>query len=441
MNDRWRDVATAAGLPLALAAIFFGVGNSAAIAINIATPTIETPEVIDEIGDPPGDADDPAIWLHPTDPSLSLVLGTRKDAGLGVYDLSGHQLQSILPGKVRYNNVDLLYGFKLEGSSVDIAIASDRRNDTLAIFKIDPTTRLLESVAARDLGTIFTPMGEVSNGTTTAYGLASYRSPYSGKNYVFVSRRETGEVAQLELLDNGSGLVIAKQVRMLTLPIPEGGELEDAQVEGMVADRELGYLYVGQENRGIWKFLAEPDGSTTGVLLDPVKPEGTHLEADVEGLTIYYGNDGKGYLLASSQGDSTFALYDRTRSNNYLGSFSIGAFGGIDSVQESDGADVLNIPLGPLFPSGLFVTQDGSNDPPVLFFDEDDQEFVNVSTNFKFVPWENIANAFSPNPLLIDTISFNPRQPNLRAVPEPTPSGFALIVLCGLGYLSRRWQS
>lgn len=28
-------------------------------------------------------ADDPAIWVHPTDPSLSTVIGTDKEGGLG----------------------------------------------------------------------------------------------------------------------------------------------------------------------------------------------------------------------------------------------------------------------------------------------------------------------------------------------------------------------
>jgi len=40
-------------------------------------------------------ADDPAIWIHPTDPSLSTVIGTDKSnpgGGLTVYDLSGRQL-------------------------------------------------------------------------------------------------------------------------------------------------------------------------------------------------------------------------------------------------------------------------------------------------------------------------------------------------------------
>ena len=39
-----------------------------------------------------GDADDAAIWVHPTDPALSMIIGTDKESGLGVYDLSGNQI-------------------------------------------------------------------------------------------------------------------------------------------------------------------------------------------------------------------------------------------------------------------------------------------------------------------------------------------------------------
>ncbi len=135
---------------------------------------------------------------------------------------------------------------------------------------------------------------------------------------------------------------------------------------------------------------------------------GNHLTDDVEGLTIYYGKDGTGYLLASSQGDNTFVAYTREGNNEYVGNFAVGSNGAIDSVQESDGADVINVPLGPNFPFGLFVTQDGDNEPAKLV--QDDDELENVNSNFKLVPWENIANAF-PTPLNIDTTSYDPRNP------------------------------
>jgi myo-inositol-hexaphosphate 3-phosphohydrolase len=375
-----------------------------------ALPTVETASVYDT-DEPPtggrtGDADDPAIWVHPTDASRSLVIGALKDGGLDVYDLNGRTLQSIATdGSVLYNNVDVQYGLLLGGAAVDVAVASDRRNDTLAIFRVDPRTRQLIDVTAPTNPLLFTPPGEVSNRTTTAYGLALYRSPLSGRFFAFVSKRTTGTVAQFELSDNGAGQVALRQVRSFTLPEPADGS---AQVEGMVADNELGFLYVGQEDVGIWKVGAEPDASDAPRLLDPVYPAGTRLKADAEGLTIYYAAGGAGYLLASSQGDSTFAVYAREGDNAYLGSFRVGSLAGIDSAQESDGAMVINVPLGPRFGQGLLVVHDGQNDPVLLV--EDDGEIENVNTNFKFVPWQNVARAFGPA-LTIDLDGHDPRQP------------------------------
>ena len=39
--------------------------------------------------------DDPAVWVHPTDPSRSLVLGNNKRAALETYDLAGNRVQRI----------------------------------------------------------------------------------------------------------------------------------------------------------------------------------------------------------------------------------------------------------------------------------------------------------------------------------------------------------
>ncbi|NEQ20818.1 MAG: phytase [Microcoleus sp. SIO2G3] len=386
-------------------------------------PTVETPPVIDvddsTDGTTLGDADDPAIYVHPTDPAQSFVIGSLKDGGLQVYDLGGQVLQSIAPEDIRYNNVDVLYGFEVGGESVDLAIASDRRNDTLAIFKIDPNTRQLTDFTADDITeSIF----GIDNGEQTAYGLTTYKSPISGDSYIFVTQREGNQIAQLKLVADG-GQVNTEFVRMLTVPIPEGG-LEEAQTEGMVADKELGYLYVAQENVGIWKFAAEPEGETTGQLIDEVFPNGSNLQADAEGLTIYYGENGTGYLLASSQGDSTFAAYSREGNNEYLGSYQIGESNGIDSVQNSDGADVINVPLGDQFPFGLLVVHDGSNDPAVLV--DDDGELENASTNFKFVPWQNVANAFS-EPLVITPDSFDPRNPTEFDIVNGTPDADTIV--------------
>jgi myo-inositol-hexaphosphate 3-phosphohydrolase len=388
--------------------------------IPTVIPRVETrPDLFDDedpaqgLLDQNADADDPAIYVNAINPAESLVLTAVKNAGIRVYDLSGNLLQTVNPGNVRYNNIDLQYGFHLGGESVDIAVASDRSNDTLVFFKINPSPtepgKYLEDISDRSIGNLFqtAPFNPpYSTSSRSAYGLAMYRSPFTNDYYVFVNRRQTGDVAQFQVIDQGNGKIGVERVREFTIPTAAG---VDPQTEGMVADQETGFLYVGQENVGIWKFLAEPTAHTNGILIDQVKAlGGQHLTDDVEGLTIYYGANGAGYLLVSSQGDDTFAVYNRQGNKEYLGRFAVGNNGAIDSVQESDGADVINVSLGPNFPYGLFVTQDGNNQPEKLV--EDDGELENVNSNFKFVPWENIAGAF-PTSLIIDTVSYNPRSP------------------------------
>ncbi|AFZ60317.1 phytase [Anabaena sp. PCC 7938] len=405
-----------------------------------AAPTVETtPDLFDD--EDPGqaevdqnaDADDPAIYVNAEDSANSLVLTSVKNAGLRVYDLSGELLQTVNPGGIRYNNIDLQYGFQLDGESIDIAVASDRNNDKLVIFKINPNSsngNYLEDITDSNIGTIFQaapfdPPYEPSS--RSSYGLTIYRSPFTNDYYVFTGRRETGDIAQLKLIDIGNGKIGAELVREFTVPTING---IDPQTEGMVVDQETGFLYIGQENVGIWKFDAEPNGSNTGKLIDVVKSlGGSNLVDDVEGLTIYYGANGTGYLIASSQGDNTFAAYTREGNNEFLGRFGIGNNGAIDSVQESDGADVINVPLGANFPYGLFVTQDGNNDPAKLV--EDDGEIENVNSNFKFVPWENIANTL-PDILKIDTTSYDPRNP----VAQPRLTNYEFDNLPKLGTTS-----
>ncbi|MDB9309469.1 5'/3'-nucleotidase SurE [Aphanizomenon sp. CS-733/32] len=406
--------------------------------VPTVTPIVKTRPALLDDGSLPfsqrADADDPAIYVNATDSSKSLVLTSVKNGGLRIYDLAGNLLQTINPSNpdIRYNNVDLQYGFTLGGQKVDIAVASDRNNDKLAIFKINPNStngNYLENITDSNAATIFQGLPfatPYSASTRSAYGLALYRSPVTNDYYVFTSRRVTGDIAQLKLVDKGNGKIGYEVVRSFTIPSPTTAGAS-AQTEGMVADQETGFVYIGQEDVGIWKFDAEPNGGSTGKLIEKVKAEGgKNLTNDVEGLTIYYGKNGTGYLLASSQGDNTFAAYTREGNNDFLGRFGVGNNGGIDSVQESDGADVINLPLGPNFPNGVFITQDGANDPATIVNGE------NISSNFKLVPWENIANAL-PTPLKIDTTSYNPRNP----VPQPRLTNYEFTNLPKLGTTSK----
>ena len=376
-----------------------------------AQPVLETPYTVDQEGNSEaaltGDSDDPAIWINPKNPEQSLVIITLKDGGLATLDLDGEIVEEILPapfGEIRYNNVDLIYDFEIGEETVDLAVASDRENDTLAIWKIDPETLQLVDVTSDNiLETIF----GVDDGEQTAYGLATYKSPISGISYAFVTQADSNQFAQLELIDNGSGEVDANVVRTFELPVPTG-EPEDSQSEAIVVDQELGFVYLAMEEEvGILKFQAEPDAGDNFEVVYSVEDD--VLVPDLEGLILYYGDNGNGYLIASSQGDSTYGLFERSGDNEFLGQFIIAGNGDIDQVNETDGFDLTNVALGEAFPNGLFVVHDGANDPQSVV--QDEEELENNSTNFKFVPWESVANAF-PESLIIDTTSYDPRNPN-----------------------------
>jgi 3-phytase len=306
-------------------------------------------------------ADDPAIWVHPKNPSKSTIIATNKQGGLLVYDLKGKELYNIKVGKP--NNVDVRYSFPLGKEKIDIAAATDRsQKNGLIIYKINHETGELTNIAARD---IFAKMKVV-------YGFSLYHSLKTDKYYALISGYE-GEFEQYELFDNGKGKIDAKLVRSL-----EVGSIS----EGLVADDEYGCFYISEENIGIWKYGAEPDAGTKRVQVDSVGAG--HLIADVEGLTIYYARNGKGHLIASSQGNNSYNVYERSGMNSYIGSFSIDD-GKIDGTNDTDGIDVVGFNLGKEFPNGLFIAQDGENIDGAK----------KLNQNFKIVRWEKIFRALS----------------------------------------------
>lgn len=346
--------ACAAGLPSTAAGSPRSTGGDDAVSDGAVTEqvtaSIET-EPVPHSGDA---ADDPAVWVNPVDPSMSAVVATDKQGGLLVYDLAGKELQYLPAGEM--NNVDVrpaADGFTVGGRPVVLVVSGNRSDNTIGVFVLDPDTRQLRDVATAPIE----PGLEV-------YGSCVYRSP-TGAFYAFVNSKG-GDIEQWQLSDDGSGMVTGKLVRSFGL---------GSQTEGCVADDELGHLYLGEEAEGIWKFSAEPDGGDTGTLIATVSSSGP-LVGQVEGISLAYGPNGTGHLIASSQGDSSFAVFRREGENGYVGSFRIVAGGGIDGTDDTDGIDVATGSLGPAFPSGVLVAQDGKND--------------GTAQNFKLVPLQNI---------------------------------------------------
>jgi 3-phytase len=358
----------------AVLAILLSLGAWAPAAFGVVSvlPTVES-DPSHHAGDT---ADDAAIWIHPTNTSLSLVIGDDKDGGLMVYGLDGRELQYVTG--THYNNLDLRYNFPLAGQfsggaphqKVALIGVGDETNNQVDFFKVNPTARTLESAGS------ITP----ANGLVP-YGSCMYVSPVTGKYYYFVNAK-TGVTQQWEIRDGGSGTVVGSLVRQFDV---------GSQPEGCVADDVLAHFYIGEETVGIWKYGAEPGAGSARTQVDKTGTGG-NLTADVEGLSIYYIGDNTGYLIASSQGSSTIGVYARTGSNTFLGSFRIVANGTIDAVSSTDGLDVTNFPLGSAFPGGLFVAHDASNSG-------------GTASNYKYVPWESIAVALG---LRVDT-SWDPR--------------------------------
>jgi 3-phytase len=251
-------------------------------------------------------------------------------------------------------NVDLRHDFPLGGSPTAIVTANNRRDNTIAVYAIDQATGRLRDVAARRIRV-----------DIAVYGSCMYRSAVNGAYYVFITSK-SGRVEQWRLFETSQATVDAERVRGFDL---------GSQIEACVADDELGFLYIGEERVGIWKYAAEPTGGDGRIAVDTTGPTG-FLTPDVEGLTVFVGAAGTGYLIASSQGRDAFNVYRREGRNEYVATFAIEEGNGIDRVTHSDGVDVLNANLGPKFPHGVFVTQDQQN--------------VGGKQNFKLVPWPAI---------------------------------------------------
>lgn len=420
-------------------------------AVPQVAPALETRSHFDDRAGNFTDVDDPAIWIHPEQPNRSIVVGTLKEGGLDVYDMEGQLLQHIpaaaadceggmnncadnAPG--RMNNADLIYSFPLGDETVDLIVVSDRGKDTLAVFKVSEENKgniQLVDITAPGQTFIFSGSQAEVNEGSTAYGLATSNTD---KARAYVSQNNTPRVAVLELFDNGDGRVAYRNEETLEFPsefpLDNGGSWTPCtdddgdlpQFEGMVADPAHNRLYLGQENVGVWRAaLDKPSDKSQWELFGKVSDFGVpyirtwsdeedehiceivsakdpgygdpELQADVEGLTLYRGKEGSGYLLISSQGNNTVAVYDREGANDFKGSFTV-SDGPVDGVNETDGMMVISNQFPGPFSEGLLVMQDGENVTPNASTAEAERE----SSNFKYISWGEIARALD---LPIDT--------------------------------------
>lgn len=295
-------------------------------------------------------ADDPAIWRNAANPAASLIVATDKKAGLYVYDLDG-RIKSFTPGGL-LNNVDLL-DLGTQGVIVAASDRTDEENSQIALFRLDTISGTLEE------------LGRIPSGPGEAYGLCLAFNAGQPSAYAVI---KDGHIREYALTALASGNPTGKLLREFSVP---------TQPEGCVIDPRNGMFYVGEENAGIWRFAA---GETTGEIVAPIDNE--QLVADVEGLAIALEGTTGGWLIASSQGDNTYARYSLPDLKP-AGRFRIAA-GALGATEETDGIALDTGNFGPKFPGGLFVAQDGKNEP--------------AAQNFKLVSWRAIQQALSRIP-------------------------------------------
>ncbi len=288
------------------------------------------------------DSDDPAIWLHPDDPSKSMIIGTDKGGGLYAFDLDGNIIDdSSVTDMGRVNNVDVEYGMMLGGVPTDIAVATDRNANSLRVFRLPDMT-------AVDGGGLPAFEGEAPE-LRRPMGIALYKRPADGAVFAIVSRKTGPDGAylwQYLLTDDGTGTVAATKVRAF------GAFRGTSEIESVAVDDPLGYVYYSEEDVGVHKYLADPDAPDAGRELALFGTEG--FTEQREGISIYEVDGGTGYILVSDQQGNAFRVYPREGTagdpNRHP---EIGVL--YVSTNESDGSDVTSMALGERFPSGLFV--------------------------------------------------------------------------------------
>jgi 3-phytase len=291
----------------------------------------------------PHDTDDPAIWIDSLHPERSLILGTDKDTdgGLYVFDLTGKiDSSKSVRGLQRPNNVDVEYGLKLGGKTVDIAVVTERLTHKLRVYT-------LPDLKPIDNGGLDMFIGETEEGYRDLMGIGLYRDR-SGSIYAVVGRK-TGPkngtyLWQYLLEDDGSGYVKAKLVRKF------GQFSGKKEIEAIMVDDKAGYVYYSDEGVGIRKYFADTSRGNDELSMFGTKD----FALDHEGISIYETSDSTGFILVSDQGSNRFHIFPREgmpgNKHNHPDLRSIRVL-----AEESDGSDITSVPLGSTFPRGLFV--------------------------------------------------------------------------------------
>lgn len=276
------------------------------------------------------DTDDPAIWINPADASKSIIIGTDKETNGGLYafNLDGKIINKVL-GLKRPNNVDIEYGFDLNGKKTDIAATTERETNKIKLYSL-PDLKEVGEFSVFDSETERGPMG-----------ISMYKNPRNGEISAVVGRKSgpgDGYLWQYKLVEK-NGKITGEVVRKF------GKYSGLKEIESIAVDDEMGYIYYSDEMFGVHQYYADPEKGNEELA---VFGKGD-FKSDVEGISIYPTSANTGYILVSNQQKDTFNVY--LRENPAKGMISEIPV----STKESDGSEVTHVNLGSKFPKGVFV--------------------------------------------------------------------------------------
>lgn len=321
---------------------------------------------------PVNQVEDAAIWVHPDDGAKSLLIVSNKTRGIEIHNPDGILLKHYDDG-TEYAGVDVAYGVGVDKADLAIAPCAEKEGAGIKIWRIDPVKRRLADVTANGMIPVFDGK--------PGLGIGVYHDRPAGKVYFFMSSDE-GAMEQYELAGAGEEFT-ARRVRQFSRP---------GKVKGIVVDDERGVVYVAEEKVGIWRYPASPDGGSDGVLV--IKAGDNGLVPAITGLAMYYARDGKGYLIAVSQGNkgtrSRFLVYDRGEGNRYLLTIEP-SIAGLGAPENSSGIAVTNHPMGKGFEEGMLALKDRIT--------------PSAAEDYKIYSWGDIARQ---GELMIDT-AWSPR--------------------------------
>jgi 3-phytase len=324
----------------------------ATITVN---PKVSTASVDD-------DADDPAIWIHPSDPAKSVIIGTDKgnNGGLYVWDMEGRQIQYIRLGNP--NNVDVRYGMLVGGQRIDIAVTNIRSTREMKVYRINPNDGTLTDIT--------TSSGIKTPELGDPYGLCLYQRPSDGAMFVIQSTQvgATENLHQYRLEDDGSGRIKGTYIRAF------GNNTIEEYVEGLVVDDELGYVYASDEPNAVRKYYADPDRGNNDQIVAFATGDG--IAGDREGLAIYQCPGGTGYILLSNQDGTNVKVYRREGDNGDPHRHALLTTIQTNGSSDTDGLEVTSVPTSANFPKGFLVTHNASD------------------AQFNLYAWEDIAQNF-----------------------------------------------